>query len=116
MIGIHVLEHLPVGDGEGSGRHFLRRGEEGKGDEEGFTLERNGEEMRSCEVGDFFAKERCSWVMSRITGKDTRPERLLRTLLHRYGFRFTVNGPLNKTLPGRSDIVLPKHETIIMSS
>ena len=51
--------------------------------------------------------------MSRITGKDTKPERLLRSLLHRRGFRFTVNGPLNKLLPGRPDIVLPKHETII---
>lgn len=51
--------------------------------------------------------------MSRITGKDTKPERLLRSLLHRRGFRFTVNGPLNKKLPGRPDIVLPKFKTII---
>lgn len=51
--------------------------------------------------------------MSRITGKDTKPERLLRSLLHRHGFRFTVNGPLNNQLPGRPDIVLPKYRTII---
>ena len=51
--------------------------------------------------------------MSRITGKDTKPERLLRSLLHRRGFRFTVNAPRNKKLPGRPDIILPKHNTII---
>ena len=39
--------------------------------------------------------------MSRITGKDTKPELLLRSMLHRRGFRFTVNGPKNKKLPGR---------------
>ena len=51
-------------------------------------------------MADVFDKEKRSWVMSRITGKDTKPERLLRSLLHRHGFRFTVNGPLNKNLPG----------------
>jgi DNA mismatch endonuclease (patch repair protein) len=64
-------------------------------------------------MADVFDKEKRSWVMYRITGKDSRPERLLRSLLHRRGFRFTVNGQLNKTLPGRPDIVLPKHKTII---
>ena len=64
-------------------------------------------------MADVFDKEKRSWVMSRITRKDTKPERLLRSLLHRHGFRFTVNGPLNKKLPGRPDIVLPKHKTII---
>lgn len=51
--------------------------------------------------------------MSRITGSDTRPERLLRSLLHKRGFRFTVNGPLNMKLTGRPDIVLPKRKTLI---
>ena len=64
-------------------------------------------------MADVFDKEKRSWVMSRITGKDTKPERLLRSLLHRRGFLFTVNGPFNKKLPGRPDIVLPKHKTII---
>ena len=51
--------------------------------------------------------------MSRIRGKDTKPEILVRSLLHRLGYRFTVNGPRNKQLPGRPDIVLPKHATVI---
>ena len=51
--------------------------------------------------------------MSRITGKDTKPELLLRSMLYRRGFRFTVNGPKNKKLSGRPDIVLPKLKTVI---
>ena len=34
-------------------------------------------------------------------------------MLHRLGYRFTVNGPKNKTFPGRPDLVLPKHRTVI---
>jgi hypothetical protein len=30
------------------------------------------------------------------------PELIVRSLLHRAGYRFTVNGPNNKKLPGRS--------------
>lgn len=51
--------------------------------------------------------------MSRITGKDTKPEMLLRSMLHRRDFRFTVNGPKNKKLPGRPDIVLLKLKTVV---
>lgn len=64
-------------------------------------------------MADVFDRDKRSWVMSRITGRDTKPERLLRSLLHRHGFRFTVNGLLNKQLPGRPDLVLPKHNTVI---
>lgn len=64
-------------------------------------------------MADIFDQKKRCWVMSRITWKDTKPERLLRSLLHRRGFRFTVNGPLNKRLSGRPDIVLPKHKTNI---
>jgi DNA mismatch endonuclease (patch repair protein) len=48
--------------------------------------------------------------MSRIKGKDTRPEKIVRSLLHRMGYRFRLHG---KGLPGRPDIVLPKHKTVI---
>ena len=51
--------------------------------------------------------------MSRIKGKDTKPELLVRSLLHRAGYRFTVNGPKNKSLPGRPDIVLPKFKAVV---
>lgn len=51
--------------------------------------------------------------MSRIRGRDTRPELVVRSLLHGMGYRFTVNGPHNKKLPGKPDIVLPKHGTVV---
>lgn len=51
--------------------------------------------------------------MSRIRGKDTKPELIVRSMLHRAGYRFTVNGPLNRSLPGKPDIVLPKYRTVI---
>ena len=41
------------------------------------------------------------------------PELIVRSLLHRAGYRFTVNGPKNKQLPGKPDIVLPKYKTVI---
>ena len=63
---------------------------------------------------DIFTQEKRSEVMSRIRGRDTKPELALRSMLHRLGYRFTVNGPKNKSLPGRPDIVLPKHQTVIL--
>ena len=51
--------------------------------------------------------------MSRIRNRNTKPELVVRSLLHRLGYRFTINGPLNKKLPGRPDIVLPKHRTVV---
>jgi DNA mismatch endonuclease Vsr len=62
---------------------------------------------------DVFTPEKRSEVMSRIRGRDTKPELALRSMLHRLGYRFTVNGPKNKSLPGRPDLVLPKHRTAI---
>ena len=48
--------------------------------------------------------------MSRIRGKDTTPEKVVRSLLHRMGYRFRLHG---KKLPGRPDIILAKYETVI---
>ena len=57
-------------------------------------------------MADVFTPEKRSAVMARIRGGDTGPERVVRSLLHRAGYRFTVHGPLNRTLPGRPDLVL----------
>lgn len=51
--------------------------------------------------------------MSRIRNRDTKPERKVRSLLHGMGYRFTVNGPQNRLLPGKPDIVLPKYGAVI---
>lgn len=51
--------------------------------------------------------------MSRIRAKDTKPELTVRSMLHRAGYRFTVNGELNRILPGKPDIVLPRYRTVV---
>lgn len=48
--------------------------------------------------------------MARIRSKDTKPELLVRQALHRLGFRFRLHVA---ELPGRPDIVLPRHRKII---
>ena len=48
--------------------------------------------------------------MSRIRSKNTTPEKIVRTALHRMGYRFRLHG---KKLPGRPDIVLTKYKTVI---
>ena len=62
---------------------------------------------------DIWSPEKRSEVMSRIRGSDTKPELLVRSMLHRLGYRFTVRGPKNKALPGRPDLVLPKHRVVV---
>ena len=59
---------------------------------------------------DNISKSKRSWNMSRIRSSNTKPELIVRSILHRSGYRFTVNGPLNKKLPGKPDIVLPKYK------
>lgn len=60
---------------------------------------------------DTFSEEKRSWVMSRIRGKDTQPEKVLRSLLHARGYRFRL---YRGDLPGKPDIVLPKYRTAIL--
>jgi DNA mismatch endonuclease (patch repair protein) len=59
---------------------------------------------------DVHSKEIRSFNMSKIKGKDTKPELLVRKFLHRKGFRYRIHA---KDLPGKPDIVLPKYKTII---
>lgn len=51
-----------------------------------------------------------SRMMAAIKGKNTRPEILVRSALHRRGFRFKLH---DKTLPGKPDLVLPKYKAVI---
>ena len=51
-----------------------------------------------------------SYNMSRIKGKDTKPEEIVRKYLFSKGFRYRKN---DKRLPGKPDIVLPKYRTVI---
>lgn len=51
-----------------------------------------------------------SYNMSRIRGKDTKPELIVRKYLFKKGFRYRLHV---KGLPGKPDIVLPKYKTVI---
>lgn len=51
-----------------------------------------------------------SRMMAGIKGKDTRPELLIRSALHKAGFRFRLH---DKRLPGSPDLVLPKYRAVI---
>lgn len=61
-------------------------------------------------MADRISAEHRSWNMSRIRGKDTKPEIVLRSLMHRAGFRYRLH---DKRLPGKPDLVLPKYKTAI---
>lgn len=51
-----------------------------------------------------------SRMMSGIRGRNTKPEILIRSLLHRRGFRFRLDA---RDLAGRPDIVLPRYRAVI---
>lgn len=59
---------------------------------------------------DSLSLEKRSWNMSRIKGKDTEPELIVRSLLHKAGYRFRLH---RNDLPGKPDLTLPKYKTVI---
>ena len=50
-----------------------------------------------------------SRMMSGIRGRDTKPEKQVRSFLHRAGLRFR----LHASLPGKPDLVFPKHGAVV---
>ncbi|OWQ97695.1 very short patch repair endonuclease [Sphingopyxis bauzanensis] len=48
--------------------------------------------------------------MSRVRGKDTKPELLVRSLIHRMGFRFRLH---RRDLPGSPDLAFPSRRKVI---
>lgn len=61
-------------------------------------------------MSDIKTKEDRSYNMSRISGKNTKPEKLVRKYLFSQGFRYRKN---DRKLPGTPDLVLPKYRTVI---
>ena len=59
---------------------------------------------------DRLTVEKRSWNMSRIRSKNTKPEKVVRSLLHSLGYGFRLH---LKRLPGCPDIVLTKYKTVI---
>ncbi|MEO6707652.1 MAG: hypothetical protein ABIN04_17570 [Ginsengibacter sp.] len=58
-------------------------------------------------MADVHSKEIRSYNMSRIKGRDTKPEMLVRKFLHANGFRYKLN---DRSLPGKPDMVLLKYQ------
>ena len=59
---------------------------------------------------DSLSKAKRSWNMSRVCSKDTKPEIIVRSLLHNVGYRFRLH---KVGLPGKPDIVLAKYKTVV---
>lgn len=59
---------------------------------------------------DYLSKDKRKWNMSRVRSSNTKPEFIVRSLLHRAGIRFSLK---RKDLIGKPDIILPKYKTVI---
>ena len=60
---------------------------------------------------DIFDVEKRSEIMSRIRGRNTRPELVVRRIAHALGFRFRLH---RRDLPGCPDIVFPRYRAVIL--
>src|SRR6267378_3247979 len=59
---------------------------------------------------DVLTREQRSRCMAAIRGKHTKPELIVRSVLHGMGYRFRLH---RTDLPGKPDIVLPKSKTLV---
>ena len=59
---------------------------------------------------DVLTPQQRSFNMSRIRNRDTKPEIIVRSIVHRMGFRYRLHKP---DLPGKPDLVLVRHGKII---
>ncbi|ASS50783.1 MAG: very short patch repair endonuclease [Candidatus Fluviicola riflensis] len=59
---------------------------------------------------DVHSSEVRSYNMSRIRGRDTKPEMLVRRFLFSRGLRYKLH---DKLLPGKPDLVFPKYKTVV---
>lgn len=62
-------------------------------------------------MADTFTPEKRSACMRAIKSKDTKPERLVRSMIHALGYRFRLH---RDDLPGTPDIVLPRLRKIVL--
>lgn len=61
-------------------------------------------------VMDFLTTQERSKRMRQVRSKNTKPERIVRSMLHSRGFRFSLH---RRDLPGKPDIVLPKYQAVV---
>lgn len=66
------------------------------------------------ESRDLLTREQRSRNMSKIRGKNTKPELLVRRLLHAKGYRYRLHGKAGTaSLPGRPDLVFAGRRKVI---
>lgn len=61
-------------------------------------------------MADVHTPEQRSFNMSKIRGRDTRPELLVRRILHAAGLRYRLHA---KDLPGKPDLVFPRVRAVL---
>ena len=59
---------------------------------------------------DMFSDKKRSKIMQNIKSKNTKPELVIRKLLHSKGYRYKIH---DKKLPGKPDIVMPKLKVVV---
>ncbi|MBZ5795407.1 DNA mismatch endonuclease Vsr [Burkholderia contaminans] len=60
---------------------------------------------------DSVSRAQRSHNMAAVRSSNTKPEKVVRSILHRLGLRFRLH---QKTLPGTPDIVLRRHATVVL--
>jgi DNA mismatch endonuclease, patch repair protein len=61
-------------------------------------------------MADVLTPQQRSFNMSQIRSRDTRPEVVVRSIVHRMGYRYRLHA---SDLPGKPDLVLVRHGKII---
>jgi hypothetical protein len=78
------------------------------------------EAIRSCAIGsrvctrprmDNLTRAQRSATMARVRSRDTKPELVVRRLVHALGYRYQL---YRSTLPGKPDLVFPRHSKAIL--
>lgn len=59
---------------------------------------------------DKFSKEKRSEIMRQVKSRNTKPEKIVRSLIHSMGFRFRLH---KKDLPGKPDMVFPSKRKVV---
>jgi len=59
---------------------------------------------------DVFTPEKRRSIMATVHGRNTSPEKRVRSMLHKLGYRFRLHAT---SLPGRPDIVLPRYRKVV---
>ena len=66
--------------------------------------------MSNVAMADIYTKAKRSAIMASVRSQDTKPERIVRSVIHRLGLRFRL---AVSDLPGKPDVVLRRIKTAV---